>query len=78
MHLTLMVANGLITAVIEPVFTPIEPRSNALPSPRSWWSVIRRIKSVTNGRKAMVTVNVFLNAQGNPVLWTRPEVRPLA
>jgi hypothetical protein len=78
MYLVVMVSGGIITAVIEPVFRAIEPRSNHTLSARSWWSVIRRMQSVTKGRKAMVTMNVSLNGQGNPVLWTEPEVRPLA
>jgi len=83
MSISILAENGDVTAVIEATFKDIEPRRSQQPdiaelTGDAWWQVIRRLRSVApNFGRGLLHIDVFLDGKGNPVRWTRPELRPL-
>lgn len=74
---SIIVRNGRVTDLVEPIYRQREPRGTAVTSTqaRHWWSVIRRLQSVVNGRDCLIEVQISLDSGGNPASWTCPDVR---
>ena len=67
--------NGKCISILEAISQRWEPKSIQLQSNHDWWSVIRRMRSVTpNGRLAIISINVLLDNKESPILWTEPKV----
>lgn len=83
MTISLIVGNGLVADILEARYCRYEPRSSTngngrnQPESQPWWSLIRRLIKATaalDGVRAVITTRVMLNAAGQPVRWTAPEV----
>lgn len=71
----IQVDGGTITHVAEPTSQRIEPGNKPLPQGVSWFSVVRRLRSVVpqDGRYLLQTA-VMVDEQGNPIVWTDPTI----
>jgi len=70
-----IVSGGAVSDLIEIECFTIENRKGNTPNGGSWWSVIRRIRSVSPERgRSLVTIYVTLDSLGNPTTWTKPQV----
>lgn len=78
MTLGLIVRDGRVVEFVAPTYNRREPRG-ALDGQESrpWWSVIRRLQSVGNGRACLITVTINLDQHGLPASWCSPMVQPL-
>jgi hypothetical protein len=77
LSLSFICIGGAVQWKAEMSATPIEPLSQTIKPSRQydWFQVIRSLQSavsLVNGR-CLVTITVVLSAQGEPVLWTKPQ-----
>lgn len=78
MTFSILVRDGQVREIIQPTYRRREPRgaSDHLEG-RLWWSVIRRLQSVGDGRAYQVEIRIDLDLNDNPTSWREPEVRHL-
>ena len=79
MQLGVIVSGGAVSDLVEPTFAALENRKGGFVQGGNWWAVIRRIRSMApESGRFFISLHVVLDALGNPVTWTTPEVRPIS
>ena len=74
---SIVVREGMVREILQPTNRRREPRGADHLEARLWWSIIRRLQSVGNGRSYQVEIRIDLDLNDNPTSWREPEVRNL-